>query len=74
MRAHCNPLDISPTARPGSLSTLLDWVKSPLAGCSLFALCIAHCSQFEHSGDFTMQSKPGGGGGGALPMLGSTSC
>ena len=26
-------------------------------GRSLFALCIAHCSQFEHSGDFTMQSK-----------------
>ena len=25
--------------------------------CSPFALCIAHCSQFEHSGDFTMQSK-----------------
>ena len=23
---------------------------------SLLALCIAHCSQFEHSGDFTMQS------------------
>ena len=28
-----------------------------LSGRSLFALCIAHCSQFEHSGDFTMQSK-----------------
>ena len=26
-------------------------------GLSLFALCIAHCSQFEHSGDFIMQSK-----------------
>ena len=26
-------------------------------GRSLFALCIAHCSQFEYSGDFTMQSK-----------------
>ena len=24
---------------------------------SLFALCIAHCSQFEHSGDSTMQSS-----------------
>ena len=35
---------------------LLDWVESPLEGRSLFALCIAHCLQFEHSGDFTMQS------------------
>ena len=41
---------------PGSLSTLLDWVESPLAGRSLFAQCIFHCSQFENSGDFTMQS------------------
>ena len=24
---------------------------------SLFAICIAHCSQFEHSGDSTMQSS-----------------
>ena len=24
---------------------------------SLFALCIAHCSQFEHSGDSTLQSS-----------------
>ena len=40
---------------PRILSTLLDWVESPIVGRSLFAICIAHCSQFEHSGDFTLQ-------------------
>ena len=40
-----------------NISTLLDSVESPLAGHSLFALCIAHCLQFEHSGDSTMQFK-----------------
>ena len=38
------------------LSTLMDWVESLSERRSLFALCIAHCSQFEHSGDSTMQS------------------
>ena len=38
------------------LSTLMDWVGSLSERRSLFALCIAHCSQFEHSGDSTMQS------------------
>ena len=33
-----------------------DWVESFLVKHSLFALCIAHYSQFEHSGDSTMQS------------------
>ena len=37
--------------------SLLDWVESPYIGRSLFALCLAHCSQFEHSGDSTMQSS-----------------
>ena len=32
------------------LSTLMDWVESLSERRSLFALCIAHCSQFEHSG------------------------
>ncbi len=40
-----------------SLSTLLDWVESLYVRRSLFAICIAHCSQFEHSGDSTMQSS-----------------
>ncbi len=40
-----------------SLSTLLDWVESLFIRRSLFAICIAHCSQFEHSGDSTMQSS-----------------
>ena len=34
----------------------MDWVESLSERRSLFALCIAHCSQFEHSGDSTMQS------------------
>ena len=38
------------------LSTIMDWVESLSEIRSLFALCIAHCSQFEHSGDSTMQS------------------
>ena len=33
----------------------MDWVESLSERRSLFALCIAHCSQFEHSGDSTMQ-------------------
>ncbi len=33
------------------------WVESLYVRRSLFAICIAHCSQFEHSGDSTMQSS-----------------
>ena len=33
-----------------------DWVESFLVKRSLFALYIAYCSQFEHSGDSIMQS------------------
>ncbi len=32
-------------------------VDSLYIGRSLFAICIAHCSQFEHSGDSTIQSS-----------------
>ena len=56
VRAHCYPLDISPTAQAVWALSWIGW-GAPFVGRSLFALCIAHCSQFEHSGDFTMQSK-----------------
>ena len=39
-----------------SLSTLMGWVESFYLRRSLFALYIAHCLRFEHSGDSTMQS------------------
>ena len=32
----------------------MDWVESLSERRSLFALCIAHCLQFEHSGDSTI--------------------
>ena len=34
----------------------MGWVESFFMRRSLLALCIAHCLQFEHCGDFTMQS------------------
>ena len=55
-RAHCL---IYFAHCPCSLSTLLDWVDSLLVRRSLCAQqCSAHCSQFEHYGDSTMQSFP----------------
>ena len=40
----------------GAIYIYIGWIAL-FVGRSLFALYIAHCSQFEHSGDFTMQSK-----------------
>ena len=43
-------------ARAHAFEHSKDWVESFLVKRSLFALYIAHCSQFEHSGDSIMQS------------------
>ena len=53
-RAHCSILYYILHSRYILLSTLMDWVESLSERRSLFALCIAHCSLFEHSGDSTM--------------------
>ena len=48
--------DLFATAAAQQLSLAQDCVESLSVKNSLFALSIAHCSQFEHSGDSTMQS------------------
>ena len=35
----------------------LDWVESLVRGVHYWHICFAHCSQFEHSCDSTMQSN-----------------
>ena len=35
----------------------LDWVESLVRGVHYWHICFAHCSQFEHSRDSTMQSN-----------------
>ncbi len=54
-RAHCYTLYISLTAHAVWALSWIGW--RVYFRRSLLAICIAHCSQFEHSGDSTMQSS-----------------